>query len=295
MLQLKGKPLAAIFVMSILWGYGWTVLKVGLIDAPPFKFTALRLSLSALCLLALLPLTGRSLYPKRWRELLGLAFVHTTLLFSLSTWAVAEGTAGRVAFMVYTMPFFTLVFAWLLLNERVQRAQWGAVILAAFGLAAIVKPWAVTGNFKSSLLAIAAGVVWAAGAIMVKRLQSREKMDLLSMTAWQMVFGCIPLIAVTWMISEDPIVWSTRFVMSLGFVSVGVTALGSMLWMYALNNLDAGTASLSTLAAPPIAMITSAFYFGETPDAFEWLGMGLIVGALMTLSLINTKHTKLSQ
>ena len=143
-MQLKGKPLAAIVVMSILWGYGWTVIKVGLIDAPPFKFTALRLSFSALFLLAMLPLTGRSLRPTRWRELLALAFVHTTLLFSLSTWAVAEGSAGRVAFMVYTMPFFTLIFAWLLLNEKVQRAQLGAVILATFGLAAIVKPLVLT-------------------------------------------------------------------------------------------------------------------------------------------------------
>ncbi len=291
-MQLKGKPLAAIVVMSILWGYGWTVLKVGLIDAPPFKFTALRLSFSALFLLAMLPLTGRSLRPTRWRELLALAFVHTTLLFSLSTWAVAEGSAGRVAFMVYTMPFFTLIFAWLLLNEKVQRAQWGAVILATFGLAAIVKPWVLTGGFKSSFLAIAAGIIWAIGVIMVKQLQSREKMDLLSMTAWQMAFGCIPLIAFAWMISEEPIVWSSRFVLSLGFVSVGVTALGSMLWMYALNNLDAGTASLSTLAAPPIAMVTSALYFGETPDSFELLGMGLIIGALMALSLVKAKTNK---
>ncbi len=288
-MQLKGKPLAAIFVMSILWGYGWTILKVGLIDAPPFKFTALRLGVSALCLLALLPLTGRSLRPTRWCELMVLGFVHTSLLFSLSTWAVAEGSAGRVAFMVYTMPFFTLVFAWLLLNEKVRHAQWGAVILAAFGLIAIVKPWVLTGGFKSSLLAVAAGIVWAIGAVMVKQLQSRERMDLLSMTAWQMAFGCIPLMAISWFASEDPIVWSSRFVLSLGFVSVGVTALGSMLWMYALNNLDAGTASLSTLAAPPIAMVTSAFYFGETPDLFEWLGMSLIVSGLIALSLVNLK------
>ena len=127
---------------------------------------------------------------------------------------------------------------------------------------------------------------------MVKQLQSREKMDLLSMTAWQMAFGCIPLTAVSWFASEDPIVWSSRFVLSLGFVSVGVTALGSMLWMYALNNLDAGTASLSALAAPPIAMVTSAVYFGETPDNFEWLGMSLIVSGLLALSLITTKDNK---
>ena len=107
---------------------------------------------------------------------------------------------------------------------------------------------------------------------MVKQLQSRERMDLLSMTAWQMAFGCIPLMAISWFASEDPIVWSSRFVLSLGFVSVGVTALGSMLWMYALNNLDAGTASLSTLAAPAYCYGYVSFLFRRNtrPSLSGW-------------------------
>ena len=288
-MKLINKPILAIVVMSLLWGYGWTALKIGLIDAPPFQLTALRLTLSAICLLLLLPLTGRSLRPSRSKELLPLGFVNTSLLFSLSTWAVSEGNAGRVAFMVYTMPFFTILFARFFLSEAIARTQWIAISSAGMGLFLIVQPWGLLDNGFSSALAVGAGVVWAVGAVMVKRLQLREPMDLLSMTAWQMAFGCVPLIIMACLIPESSIVWTERFIESLIFVAVGVTAVGSLLWMYALNSLSAGTASLATLAAPPIAMISSAMYFGEQPNFFEWCGMFAISIALMTLSRSSQK------
>ena len=258
----------------------------------PFKFTALRMSLSAICLVLILPLTGRPILPTRVPELIGLALVQTSLLFTLSTWAIAEGSAGRVAFMVYTMPFFTLLFAWPLLGERVRGLQWIAILLAVGGLMAIIQPWHLQGSMMSNLCAVGAGATWAAGAIMVKRLQAREPMDLLSMTAWQMVFGSIPLIVISWGVPEAPIVWSPRFIGTLVLVTVVITAIGWMLWMYALNKLEAGTASLAALAAPPIAMISSAMVFGERPNAFELFGMCLIVAALFVLSVSGMRSAR---
>lgn len=274
----------ALLVMSVLWGYGWTAIKIGLLDAPPFKLTAVRMLASALCLLVMLPLTGRSLMPRRLPELVRLALVQTSMLFTLSTWAVAHGSAGRVAFLVYTMPFFTLLLAWPLLGERVRGMQWVAVALAAAGLLAIVQPWAFGDKLASSVLGIGGGIAWAVGAVMVKRLQRRAPMDLLSMTAWQMVIGCVPLLLIAWWMPEPAIVWSPRFIGTLMLMAVVITAFGWILWMYALDNLDAGTAGLATLIAPVIAMISSHYTFGEQPDRLEFLGMGLIVLALLSLS-----------
>ena len=275
----------ALFLMSILWGYGWTALKIGLIDAAPFEFTALRMGLGAVCLLIMLPLTGRPFLPRRVPELLKLALVQTSLLFTLSTWAIAQGDAGRVAFMVYTMPFFTLLLAWPLLGERVKGLQWVAITLAGVGLFAIIQPWQMSGSLAGNALAIGAGMTWGVGAIMVKQLQAREPMDLLSMTAWQMSFGCIPLFILAFFIPEPAIVWSPRFIGTLFLISVVITAFGWSLWMYALDNLEAGTASFGTLAAPPVAMISSAIIFGERPNAIEIVGMATIAVALLVLSI----------
>jgi drug/metabolite transporter (DMT)-like permease len=271
--------------MSFLWGYGWVAMKLGLIDAAPFRFTALRMSLSAIFLLVVLRLSGRRFTPRRMRELIPLSLVQTSLLFTLSTWAVAVGNPGHVAFLVYTMPFFMLVFARVLLGERVRGWQWLAIVLAAAGLVAIIQPWHLHGSPASNALGLAAGATWALGAILVKQLQTREPMDLLAMTAWQMALGSIPLIVLACVIPEPPVVWTPRFIGVLLLIAIVITSVGWMLWMFALNELTAGTASLATLATPPIAMVSSTFHFGERPDAIEAVGMTLIVLALLVLSL----------
>lgn len=286
------RPILALLVMSVLWGYSWTILKMGLLDAGPFTFTALRIGTGALALLAILPLTGRPFWPQRPKELFLIGMVQTTLLFTLSTWAIYHGNAGRVAFLAYTMPFFTLLMAWPLLGEKVKGLQWLAIAFAACGLLAIIQPWEHSSSGLSNALAVASGAAWGLGSIMVKRLQKKAPMDLISMTAWQMLFGVIPLIAAALLLPEPEVNWSPRFITVLLFIGVIATAFGWLLWTYALNNLQAGTASLSTLLAPPIAMISSAIHFGEKPNLTEIGGMSLIIFALFTLSYIAIRASK---
>ena len=270
--------------MSLLWGYAWTGLKIGLLDCPPYLFAALRMGLGALCLLVILRVRGHSFRPRRINELMWLGLVQTTVLFTLSTWAVAEGDAGRVAFLAYTMPFFALLFAWFLLGERVRGLQWLAIAVAGFGLVVIIQPWHASNSALSNTLAIGSGIAWALGAIMVKQLQRREPMDLVAMTAWQMFFGSLPLFVVAWFVPEASVVWSPRFITVLFLIAIVTTAGGWLLWVYVLNHLPAGTASMGTLLAPVVAMATSHYHFGEQPGRLEALGMLSIVGALFILA-----------
>jgi drug/metabolite transporter (DMT)-like permease len=284
-MQSRHQPLIALLLMSLLWGYAWTGIKIGLQDCEPFTFVALRMSIAAICLLIALPLTGRPLLPTRVPELVKLGLVQTTGLMMLSTWAVAEGEPGRVAFLVYTMPFFTLAMAWPLLGERIRGLQWVACGLAAGGLIIVVQPWNMQHGLLGNSLAVGAGLTWAVSAIMVKQLQNRGAMDLISMTAWQMIFGCIPLLLLAWYIPEAPINWSPRFIVVLFAVSIVTSGLGWLLWLYVLNELPAGMASMGTLAAPVVAMLSSIFHTGEEPSAAELSGMVLITGALLVLTL----------
>ncbi|MEM7467910.1 MAG: DMT family transporter [Pseudomonadota bacterium] len=285
------RPILALLTMSILWGYSWTILKMGLLDADPFTFTALRIGTGAGALLVILPLTGRPWRPTRIPELLRLGMVQSAALFTFSTWAIYHGNAGRVAFLTYTMPFFTLLMAWPILGERVKGLQWLAIFFAATGLVAIVQPWNLDNTPLSNALAIAAGAAWGLGAIMVKRMQNRAPMDLIAMTAWQMFFGLIPLIVAAVLTPNAYVEWTPRFIGVVLFIGVISTACGWLLWVYALNNLEAGTASLGTLLAPVIAMASSAYHFGERPNGVEYLGMGAIIAALLTLSFIAIRAT----
>ena len=103
-------------------------------------------------------------------------------------WAVSLGGAGKVSILAYTMPFWLLMLAWPILREPVRGLQWGAVIFALAGLISILGPWNMHG-LQSSLLAVAAGFVWALSSIVVKIMRSRHDIDLLTLIAWQGLFG----------------------------------------------------------------------------------------------------------
>ncbi|MGQ0657543.1 MAG: DMT family transporter [Chromatiales bacterium] len=278
-------PILALLGLWFIWGYSWIILKIALRYSGPFDFAALRTLFGALCLLAVLPFTRHPFTPARLRELFRLGLVQTSAFVALSMWALVEGGAGRTAALVFTMPFWTALFAWIFLNERMRGPQWLAAALAAAGLMLILRPWDLAGTTLSKWLALAAGVVWGASAIMVKRFQAHEPMDLLSLTAWQMLFGALPLAVIAWGVPAPPVDWSLTFVLALTFNAVATTAVGWLLWLYVLHHLPAGAAGMSTLAIPVIAIFASWLQLGERPPASELLGMLLIGVALLLLSL----------
>jgi drug/metabolite transporter (DMT)-like permease len=283
--KLKGLPLLGLFVLSFVWGYSWILNKLALVYSGPFGFAAARVCLGGLCLLVLMPLTGRSMKPPRIRELIPLGLIQTSCFVGLSMWALVEGGVGRTAILVFTMPFWTLLFAWPMLGERPHGAQWIAVALAATGLLAILQPWHLGGSVFSKVLAVASGAAWAMSSVMVKRLQSRAPMDLLALTAWQMLFGAVPLLLVHWLSPEHAIVWSQRFIWILILSAVVSTALGWMIWLYVLKHLPAGLAGLGTLAIPVVAILSSTLQLGERPHPDEIAGIVLIGCALLVLAV----------
>src|SRR5258707_13442365 len=97
------------------------------------------------------------------------------------------GGAGRTWVVVFTMPFWMIVFAHFVIHERMRGAQWIAVALAFGGLTLIVAPWELT-SLAGSALAVTGGAVWALAAVLLKR-GPPPGADPLLLTAWQLLFG----------------------------------------------------------------------------------------------------------
>ena len=54
----------ALFVLALIWGYNWVVMKIGLQYCQPFTFSALRCFFGALVLFVLLVVTRRPFRPR---------------------------------------------------------------------------------------------------------------------------------------------------------------------------------------------------------------------------------------
>ncbi len=138
---------------------------------------------------------------------------------------------------------------------------------------------------KSAMLAILSGVSWGASAIVAKRLYARHpRVDLLSLTSWQMLYAALVMSVVALLVPQREIDWQPTVFWALAYSAILATALAWSLWLFVLKNLPASIASLSTLAVPVCGVLFSWWLLGENPGAVEGSGIVLIVLALALVS-----------
>ena len=280
MRKTTGVPFAALAAMILIWGYSWVVMKIGLLHAHPFDFAALRVAIGCVLLFALVRLRGRPLALPTYGMAVLLGLLQVAFFVVLSNFALLHAGPGRASVLVYTMPFWMIVFAHFMIHERMRGAQWVAVALAFAGLALIVQPWRLE-SLTGSLLAVAAGAVWAFAAVLSKRWPTAAD-DPLLFTAWQLFFGALGLAALAFMHSHEGVRWNAEFTWALAYSSILATAGGWWLWTYVLARTPAGITGLNSLGVPVVAVITSAVQLGERPPPLEMAGM-LAIGAALAL------------
>lgn len=273
------KVYLALVLLALVWGYTWVAIKVATEGASPYFVAGARLAIATLILFAVLALTRRSLRPTPFVPTLVLGLLQTTGWTLLQTIAVSQAGAGKSAVLGYTMPFWTALLAWPFLGERIAGLRWTALALAAAGLAFVVAPLDAHA-LVSDGCAVVAGISWGASAVWAKRLRKRYDVELLSLTAWQLLWGTLPLV-VLMLAFPGPIRWTGSFVAAMAFISIGGGALGWFLWMFILSRLPAGVAGIASLATPVVGVLAAALQLHEIPSHGQLIGMTLIVVALV--------------
>ena len=284
------KAFIALFLLTLIWGYNWVVMKTAVQYASPFQFAALRTFLGAIILFLVLVLTKRPLALKEFPTMLALGLLQTCGFTGLLIWALVSGGAGKTAVLSYTMPFWVMLFAWPMLGEKVQGWQWLAVAFALFGILLIFDPLHIKGDGFSMTLALLSGISWAISAIVSKKLHKRApQLDLLNITAWPTLLGSIPIIMLALVLPAPPIQWTHTFYLTIIYSIFLSGSLAWVLWLYALQRLPAGVASMASMLAPVIGVSAAWVQLGERPSTMELFGMLSIALALVTISAITIR------
>jgi drug/metabolite transporter (DMT)-like permease len=284
------KAFIALFLLTLIWGYNWVVMKLAVQFASPFQFAALRTFLGAMMIFFFMVMAKKPLVLKEFPTMLLLGLLQTCGFTGLLIWALVEGGAGKTAVLAYTMPFWVMLFAWPWLGEKVQGWQWLAVVFALFGIVLIFDPLRIKSDVFSMFLAVCSGISWAISAIVSKKLHQRAPdLDLLNTTAWQTLLGCIPIIVLALYLPAPPIRWTQTFMLTLIYSMFLSGSLAWVLWAYALQRLPAGSASMATMLAPIIGVLSAWLQLGEVPDNIELIGMIFVILALVIISIVTIK------
>ncbi|MBY0340929.1 MAG: EamA family transporter [Rhodocyclaceae bacterium] len=286
------RAFAALIFLTVAWGYTWVLAKIALNEVAPFAFAAQRSLAGAVCLFVALPLMGHSLRLRGWRPTLVIGAIQTGLFFILQTWTLVEAGPGKTAVLIYTMPIWTLFLGRLIIGERIAGAQWLAALITLVGLILIIEPWDLHASKLAIGLGVAAAASWAWGTVLVKKWRAELNADLLTFTAWQMMFGALLLYGVAWTVPEPATHWSLHYIGILAVLGVVSNAICWFLWLYVLEHLPAWQASLSILGVPVVALLCARLQLDEHLPAIELAGIVLIGCGLVLLALINWRNAR---
>lgn len=270
-----------------IWGGMYVVSKVVLEIIPPFSLVSLRLILGALTLAVVLFVRGfLKISRQQLLQVLGVGFVGYGISLSLQFLGTKLSTAANGSLVTSATPAFVLLFAWILLKEKITALRLFALLLASLGVVAVIDPRSAQLNpelFVGNLLLIGAAVTWALYSVLVRKVTQNLEVLPFSLIAF---IGGLPvsLPAGAWELNR----------LGVGEISLGViggvlflgiisTALAMVLWNTAFALVDASLASLTFFAQPVVGTFLGWLFLGERITPLFLLG-GLLIALGLVIS-----------
>ncbi|PMP84582.1 MAG: hypothetical protein C0174_06905 [Thermodesulfobium narugense] len=286
------------FILIIIWSYTAIVTKVALLYIDPFELSLLRTLIGAMFLFVIVFSLKKLTIPKNIWLVIILGFLQNSLLMIFYNLALVQGGAGKVVLLIYSMPFWTILFSVLFLKEKFSILQEISFVLALLGLFFILKPWASHSDFFSYIAALLGGLSWAAANIVAVFIwRSKEKIDGINLSFWQMLFGFLGVFLFSFFVKiSKPIEVNLTLVLALFFIGVLATGFAWFLWLYLLKNISPSVLGLTSLLVPIFSIIEAWYHLGEAPGENEIIGIFLILTALALIylnNLIKLKRTKI--
>jgi O-acetylserine/cysteine efflux transporter len=266
--------------LAAVWGVNFVVIEVGLDHFPPLFFCAVRFLVAAVPAIFFL---RSPRVPWRWVALATLTLA--VLQFSLVFIGMANGMpAGLSSLVLQAQAPFTLVFAVLLLKERLTRQQVLGLAIALGGLLVIALDLGDTSPLGAFLLLIGAAASWGIGNIVMRR---AAPPDMLRFMVWVSALAVLPLYVLS-AVFESPqrgwdalrtITWPAAG--SVLYVGLLATVAGFGLWGWLIRTYSASVIAPFSLLVPVFGMSAAALFDGERLTPLRLLAGALIISGVL--------------
>lgn len=279
-----GLRVALMFVLAVAYAACFVLIKAGSRFAPSLAFAGLRTVIAGAALLGLVVALRQPVVPPRgvWRWIAVLAFTSTAGAYGAMFLSPGRAGAGVASVLGNLQPIFVIGLAAPLLGERISRRSWMTLALGSLGAVSIAAPGLGGGSaygVSGPAMALAASLGFAAGSVLVKRLNPPS--GLLVLAGWQLLIGGVPLLVASAVVErETPIVWSGRFVVVLLALALGGTSLTTAVWYWLLRDGDLGRLIVFFYLVPVFGLVLSLAVYGESIGQVEAVGIALVLAAV---------------
>ncbi len=253
-------PYLALTAVSIIWGTTYLVLRIGVLEFPPFLFTAIRQIAAGILLLTILLLL-RTPLRFSWRYLLHQSvagFLLITLGNGLVAWAEVHIPSGVAAVLCSSLPVAVILINLVVYRERPSLIIIAGTLLGLSGMLLMFSEHLIELGLLEYRLGIfwtlVAVLSWASGSIWLKK--KHKQSDPFVNAALQMLTGGILALPLS-MLSDDwaSINWSDTTLFALAYLILFGSLLAYASYLYALRALPVSVVSLYAYVNPVVAVV----------------------------------------
>lgn len=312
--NLTGRDLAAALGVIVIWGSNFVAMKYALHDFTAFQLGAARYTL------AVLPLVFFIRAPQlHWKWVLLYGLFQGVGQFGLLFTALKVGmTASLASVLMQTQVFFSALFGYVLLHEKLSRPLMGGLGLAAAGLVCFGMNFVSGGTLAITVagfvLNLCAAAMWAASNIVARKAQqSSPHYEPLQFLVWSSLVPIVPFLLMSLLFDPDvatpEMAWSsaTKWAsvpwtswLAVAYLGWIATIWGYALWTGLLQRHATNRVAPFSLGVPIVGLSAGVLVLGEVISAWQWAGITLLVAALgfvvlggfLTTSTANPPETR---
>jgi O-acetylserine/cysteine efflux transporter len=191
--------------------------------------------------------------------------------------------AGLASLVIQLQVVFTIVLAFLILQERLTGRQILGAAVAIGGIAVIAGGRTAGVPLGALALTIGAAGSWGIGNVITRRAQARNAAALL---VWSSLVPPIPLLLLSFGFEGSGAIGhafshlGAGGVLAVLYVVIVSTAFGFGAWTWLLRTYAAARVVPFALIVPVAGLLSAWVALGETPNAAELAGSAIVLAGL---------------
>ncbi len=272
-----------VIITALLFGTMEVSCKIGGADLDPFQLTFLRFLIGGLVLLPFAVGQMRRRHVRlEVRDILNLAlvgFVGVTISMSLFQLSIMMCNASTVSVLICVNPFFTMIFAHFMTDEKLNLRKVIILAVALLGIVFMLRHWDIQeGNtWGGMLLMLVSAMFFGLYTVMGK--VSQQKLGPMAQTSISFLLGAGLLLILMLIMGRPVIAGTADNIPIIIYTGVMVTGLGYYCFFRSIELSDASTGSFAFFLKPAIAPIIAVIVLHETILWNTVVGIALLLTA----------------
>jgi O-acetylserine/cysteine efflux transporter len=266
-----------LLLVTLVWGFNFAVVKVGLAQLPPILFVSLRFFLVAALLLPFLK------WPRHKRGLIVmLAITLGVVHFSMFFLGVSGLDVSTAAIAIQLQVPFASIVAAIVYRDRLGWRRLLGMTFAFAGVALVAGAPRSDPAIGSLLLVIGAACVWSIASMMMKEIG--DELDVLSLNGWVALIAAPLLLVVSTIFERGQVAailasdW--RAWLSLLFQACLVTLFGYSVWYRMMRRFSLNQVMPFTLLVPIFGVLSGVIFLGDRLTRLMLLGAALTIAGI---------------